>query len=382
VCNWRDAAHPNSGGAEVYTHEVLQRWTTRGYDVTLFCAAVEGRPAMEEINGVRVIRGGSRLGVYRSARRHYARNVGRFDVIVDEVNTRPFGSPSWPGNVPVVALVHQLAADVWEQEFSRPIALIGRYLLEPWWLRPYRHIPIVTCSRSSKESLEAFGLGKVSVLPVGVTAASCRPEVSRASQPTMLFVGRLAANKRPQDAITAHRLLRQRRPDVKLWIVGSGPMEAALREMADENVEFFGRVEEHEKYELMAKAHVLVVTSTREGWGMVVDESAAMGTPSVGYDVPGLRDSIPAARGFLVRPDPAALADELDQRLPMLVAHPAHAGWAGGAGSWADVADAFATILEAQLDAATSVPVHGASPHSSIAIQPTTHTNQLAEVHP
>jgi glycosyltransferase involved in cell wall biosynthesis len=30
----------------------------------------------------------------------------------------------------------------------------------------------------------------------------------------------------------------------------------------------------------------------REGWGQVVTEANAMGTPAIGYDVPGLRDSI------------------------------------------------------------------------------------------
>jgi glycosyltransferase involved in cell wall biosynthesis len=33
-------------------------------------------------------------------------------------------------------------------------------------------------------------------------------------------------------------------------------------------------------------------TSHREGWGLVVSEAAAMGTPTVGYDAPGVRDSI------------------------------------------------------------------------------------------
>lgn len=30
----------------------------------------------------------------------------------------------------------------------------------------------------------------------------------------------------------------------------------------------------------------------RDGWGLVVTEASAMGIPAVGYDVPGIRDSI------------------------------------------------------------------------------------------
>ena len=57
----------------------------------------------------------------------------------------------------------------------------------------------------------------------------------------------------------------------------------------------------------MARAHVHVATSVREGWGLVVSEAAALGTPTVAYDVPGLRDSTRAAGGVVVPPTPDAL---------------------------------------------------------------------------
>jgi glycosyltransferase involved in cell wall biosynthesis len=47
----------------------------------------------------------------------------------------------------------------------------------------------------------------------------------------------------------------------------------------------------------------------REGWGLVVVEANAMGTPTVGYDIPGLRDSIrDGTNGVLVQPDFEMLA--------------------------------------------------------------------------
>jgi glycosyltransferase involved in cell wall biosynthesis len=62
----------------------------------------------------------------------------------------------------------------------------------------------------------------------------------------------------------------------------------------------------------MARAHWLVVPSVREGWGLVVIEANSVGTPAIGYDVPGLRDSIrPGRTGRLAAAgDPAALASE------------------------------------------------------------------------
>ena len=42
----------------------------------------------------------------------------------------------------------------------------------------------------------------------------------------------------------------------------------------------------------MSRAHVLLVPGVREGWGLVVTEANAMGTPAMAYDVPGLQDSV------------------------------------------------------------------------------------------
>ena len=72
-----------------------------------------------------------------------------------------------------------------------------------------------------------------------------------------------------------------------------------------------GRVSNSERAELLSRAHVLVATSVREGWGLTVSEAAVCGTPSIGYAVPGLVDSVPASGGALVDPNPDALGDAL-----------------------------------------------------------------------
>jgi glycosyltransferase involved in cell wall biosynthesis len=62
-------------------------------------------------------------------------------------------------------------------------------------------------------------------------------------------------------------------------------------------------------YDRLARAHCLLIPSVREGWGLVVIEANAVGTPAVGYDVPGIRDSIRDGVTGLLAPsgDPAAL---------------------------------------------------------------------------
>ena len=285
--------------------------------------------------------------MYRWARRFYRRHgVGAFDLVIDAVNTRPFGCAGWVRDTPVVALVHQLCREIWFHELPGPVAALGCYVLEPLWLRRYRNRPVLTVSPSSRDSLTALGLRDVTVVPVGVTRRH-RPRVPREPRPTLIFVGRLVPNKRPLAALEAFTLLRQRLPEAQLWFVGGGPLERTLRRLDPPGVRVFGRVGTDRRDELMARAHAMVVTSVREGWGLVVDEAAAMGTPTIGYERPGLCDSIPAARGVLTPPDPRSLAEALARHLPRWHRSPALEGWAGGAVDWDTVAS---TVLERAAD--------------------------------
>ena len=113
LLNWRDSAHPAAGGAEVWAHKVAEGLVNLGHEVTFFSAAVSGAPIEESINGVHMIRCGSRFGVYREARKYFLANNQIFDVILEEINTRPFFAHSW-GSIPVVPMIHQVAKDVWK----------------------------------------------------------------------------------------------------------------------------------------------------------------------------------------------------------------------------------------------------------------------------
>ena len=309
IFNWKDIHNPIAGGAEVFTHEVAKRWVEWGHEVTLFCARFPGAPERETVDGVRIIRRGGRFGVYREAPRFWrAEGEGTFDVVIDEVNTRPFLTPRFVHDTPIVCLIHQLAAEVWHEEMPPVISHIGRYWLEPRWLRMYRDIPIVTVSASTESDLRRLGFEDVTVVPEGLSIEPLAEVPEKEPVPTMLFVGRLVNTKRPDHAVRAHALVRKQIPDARLWVVGDGYMRKKLERMAATGVTFFGQVSEDEKYRLMSRAHVLLVPGVREGWGLVVIEANAMGTPAIGYDIPGLRDSVQeGVTGVLVAPTSIAL---------------------------------------------------------------------------
>jgi len=311
ICNWKDLAHPARGGAEVFVHEVGRRWVDQGHQVRLLCAAVDGRPDAESVDGIEVRRRGTRFGVYRSVRQELADSTAAWaDVLIDSINTRPFLDPGRAG-APVLGLAYQVCREIWFDEMPFVVAVGGRYVLEPRWLRAYRGTTVATISSSSRASLLGYGLDDVRVVTIGASVVDPGP-VAKASLPTAVFVGRLASNKGPQHALAAFARARVEVPDAELIVVGDGPLGPSLRSADPPGVRFVGRLDEVQKARVVKASDVIVVPSRREGWGLVVTEAAALGTPSVAFDVPGLRDSVLASRmGSLVAPNVQALASGL-----------------------------------------------------------------------
>lgn len=311
--NWRDIRNPDAGGAEVFTHEVCRRLVkNHGMEsITLFTASFDGCKTEEMVDGVRVVRAGGKYGVYKKAREYYSQNKDDFDLIVDEINTKPFDTPSFVLDKPIVALIHQLAREFWFYETKFPINLLGYYFLEKYWLRKYHNVTTITVSKSSRQDLQGLGFKDVRVVSEGLSFSPLHLLPEKELKPTVFFVGRLKKAKKPDDALRAFQEIKERIPDARLWIVGGGYMEAELKAMAarmfpnsSSDVTIFGKQTAEKKLELMSRAHILLVPGVREGWGLVVTEANAMGTPAVAYDVPGLRDSvINGATGKLVTRD-------------------------------------------------------------------------------
>jgi glycosyltransferase involved in cell wall biosynthesis len=319
--NWRDLANPDAGGAEVFTHEVARRWVAAGHEVSLLTAGfAEGAPA-EVRDGVHVRRlGRLRSGSFHLALQRELAGLRGFDVVIDGISTIPSLAPMWRGRLPpTVALVHQLAREVWHCELPRPLAAIGRWA-EPRLLRPYRDVPTVAVSDSTAKDLVGLGFRHVVVVPPGRDDPPDLGTVAREDQPTFLFAGRLAANKRPDHAVEAFRHIRSLVPDARLWIVGRGPLERRLASDLPDGAELLGFVSRAELYERMARAHCALVPSVREGWGLVVIEANSVGTPVVAYDVPGLRDSVRDGHTGLLAPDGDPL--ELARRALAIVQDP------------------------------------------------------------
>jgi len=307
--NWRDIKHPEAGGAEVLTHEVMQRLAKLGHEMTLFCPKVEGRANSEVIDDVKIERDGGKYTGYGKGRSYFKKHSDSYDFVIDEINPKPFLGPDVLGSKPALVLFHQLISEEWFYEMRFPLNYICNYY-ESKWIAPYRNTLTLTVSQSSKRDLQELGFTSVKVIPMGLSVQPLNGVVQKEQVPTILFIGRLKRHKLPDHAIKAFLLIKKKIPSAKMWIIGDGYMRLELERIKNKDITFYGHIDNKLKHELLSRAHVVLVPSVREGWGLVVPESNAMGTPVIAYDVHGLRDSVKdGENGLLVGENtPEALA--------------------------------------------------------------------------
>jgi glycosyltransferase involved in cell wall biosynthesis len=310
--NWRDIRNPEAGGAEVFTHEVMRRLAKRGHEMTLFTSRFKSCKLNENIDGVDIIREGNRYTVYTKAINYVKAYKHHYDLIVDEINTRPFFIPKFVRENQVIALIHQLAREFWFYETRFPLNYIGYYYLEKKWLSNYKNVITVTPSDSTKVDLEELGFKRVFVVPPGLNVTPLSNVKEKEANPTVVFIGRLKKAKLPHHALQAFSIMKREIRDAKMWIIGDGYFRKKLESIERKDVTFYGYISNEKKYELLSRAHIILVPAVREGWGLVVTEANAMGTPAIGYGVQGIRDSIRHGETgiTIMEKNPAAMAKQ------------------------------------------------------------------------
>lgn len=309
LLNRRDTANPQGGGAEIYTLEICKSFVNKGHEVTIFTSAFKNAQQEQIISGVRHIRKGGELSVHLYGFLYAMKHRSEYDLIIDEYNGLGFFSFMLSGKT--LLLIHQLYREFWFRELG--MAGFVPYIIEPVLLRFYRKRPAVTISESTRSDLLSLGFRDVSIVKIALSNAKLETLPEKEDVPTMLFLGRLRSTKKPEHSILVHDIVKKAIPNIRLWIVGRGPDEKKLKEMAsgDGEIKFFGFVREDEKFDLIRRAHLLFVPGVREGFGINVIEAASQGTPSVGYDVPGLRDSIRNGSTGLLATGPEDAAEKI-----------------------------------------------------------------------
>nr|WP_246772964.1 hypothetical protein [Paenibacillus polymyxa] len=82
LLSWRDIRSPKSGGAEIFTHEMLKRSQQGRFQFIHFSPQFEGMPKHEVIDGITYIRKGNIYSVIYYAMRYYRRHRGKIDYVI------------------------------------------------------------------------------------------------------------------------------------------------------------------------------------------------------------------------------------------------------------------------------------------------------------
>lgn len=158
----------------------------------------------------------------------------------------------------------------------------------------YDQADVVFCyTQAERSKLRDIGVeADVEVVSNGIDVTQFSPdgpeyeEIADTDGPAILFVGRLASGKRPEDAIAVVDRLRSTFPDVRLFICGDGPrradLETKINELGlQENVRFLGTISYDTIPSVYRAADAFMLPSLAEGFPRTVLESLACETPTV-----------------------------------------------------------------------------------------------------
>jgi len=293
---WRDMQNPKAGGSEVLFHEMAKRWVKSKHKVSWLCPKFPNSKNRETIDGIDIVRKGNDHFVYFSAGLLFHKELKEADVIIDVENGLPFFTPLFT-KTPKVLHIHHVHKDVWAKETRFPISLMGCILENKLMPLLYKKVPVVTPSHSSARDIVEGRLTKSEpiVINPGVMIATTR-RFQKTREPSILFLNRIKKYKGIDTLLLAIKQLKAENFTPTVFVAGKGDYlkqaESYAKSNNLSNVKFLGFVSEEKKAELLQTSWLFVNPSFIEGWGIVNIEANRFGTPVIGSNVSGIRDSV------------------------------------------------------------------------------------------
>jgi glycosyltransferase involved in cell wall biosynthesis len=179
-------------------------------------------------------------------------------------------------------------------------------------------------SEFNTEEMRLLGARRTAVVPPPVDVQRLHPRPARPTSPPLLvFVSRVAPNKRHDDLIRMLAALRSTaQPDARLAIVGrftdTEDYVAALRALAAElgvadAVDWMGRLDDTAVGDLYARACAYVCASEHEGFCVPLLEAMSFELPVVAYAAGAVPDTLDGAGVLLRHKDPLVWAAVVDR---------------------------------------------------------------------
>ncbi len=300
IINWQDIKNKYSGGAEVHLFEIFKRIAAKGHEIDLLCCKLPELQKQENIDGINVIRIGNRL-FFNWFVPFYIKKLlikKNYDIVIDDINKIPFYSPIFV-NRPILCILHHFFDKTIFKQVNFVFALYV-YISERLMDFVYKKYPFVVVSKSTYDELVNRGYNQNYIFIVHNALDQSKYPMQVGNKydgPTITYFGRLKKYKSIDHLLYAFRLVKDKVPNSRLYIVGKGDYYEKLVKICKkldiiENVKFWGFVDESTKIEILSSSHCVVNTSIKEGWGITNLEANACGTPVISANVPGLKDSV------------------------------------------------------------------------------------------
>lgn len=338
ICLIYDCLFPHTvGGAERWYRNLAECLAADGHEVTYLTLRQWDRGTDPGVTGVDVRVVGPRMALYAGPGRrrvlpplvfgagvlaHLVRHGRRYDVV--HTASFPYFSllaaaiARRRGGYRVLVDWHEVwTRDYWSEYLGPAFGTIG-WLVQRLCVRvPQRAFCF---SRLHALRLRDEGLAhEVTLLP-GEYVGDAYAAPVRPAEPLVLFAGRHIPEKQVRTIPPAIARARERMPQLRAVILGDGPdrqrvvADVAALGLGDViDVPGFVAVETVE--DLMSRALCVLLPSRREGYGMVVIEAAARGTPSIvvaGPDNAAIELIDSGENGFVIDSGSAdALADAI-----------------------------------------------------------------------
>lgn len=228
--------------------------------------------------------------------------------------------------IPLVTTLHGFDVTVSNKDLlaSRSPAWIN-YLLHQHKVKSQGDKFICVSDFIARQALQhGFPESKIIQHYIGIDVNKYQPRAKEDDQGIILHVARLVEKKGTAVLINAVKQVKLLNPDVKLVIIGEGPLLDGLKAQVtslglDQTVTFTGALPHVDVMAWMRKASMLVLpsitakTGDAEGLGMVLLEAAVTGVPVIGTQHGGIPEAIiDEQTGFLVKErDDKQLADRI-----------------------------------------------------------------------